>query len=173
MPIALDTQGLHPTTDACLEMLQSLQDNHEFSRILEIGCGNGILSIIAASIWDAPVLAVDISQKAVEDTRHAVVEYELEDLITVERSDGCSHPSVARNAPYDLVICNLLADVLLQIAHDVVNLIKSDGYCLFSGMLEWRSQEVVNVYESLGFEIIQKKTFSPWQLLLLRHKKKS
>ena len=69
MIIAIDTIGIHPATECCFEALQWLHERREFHNLLDMGCGNGILSLAAASIWgDAKTLAVDILEKAIEDT---------------------------------------------------------------------------------------------------------
>ena len=65
MPLAINTQHLHPASALCLEALQWLHAREEFANILEIGCGSGILSVACASIWDANIIAADISPKAV------------------------------------------------------------------------------------------------------------
>jgi len=173
MSLAIDTAGLHPTTEACMETLQWLQSDHNFVNILEIGCGNGILSLTAASIWDAKVLAVDISEKAVADTLKNVAEYGLQEQITIARSEGFLHSSIQKTGPFDLIICNLLADTILTLAHSIKNNLKTDGYFMLSGILAWRADEVESVYKGLGFEIVDKKLTSPWQSYVFHIYKKT
>jgi ribosomal protein L11 methyltransferase len=170
VPLTLDTQNLHPTTEACLLAMQRLQDTCEFSTILDIGCGNGILSVVAAHAWDARVLAADISPNAVKDATATVAAYRLEDRIRVIRSDGFSDPQISAGAPYDLVVCNLLADLLLRMAPDVKNSLAPGGYAILSGSLSWLAEGVKQAYLDLGFEIVEEITLAPWVAYLARHK---
>ncbi|MFW0777226.1 MAG: 50S ribosomal protein L11 methyltransferase [Rickettsiales bacterium] len=167
--IKIDTEGLHPSTICCLEALQWLHEREAFSSILEIGCGNGILSAAAASIWGAEVLAADISPKAVDDTQAYIKQHGLEQAINVIRSDGFNHPDIVENTPYELIICNLLAELQLRFAKDARKHCKIDGYLLLSGILEWKKTEVEQVYTRLGFEIAHKTTSSPWVTMVFRH----
>src|ERR1700737_4861831 len=98
------SEMLHPTTEACLEMLQWLRQTCQCRNILDIGCGNGILSLAAASLWKTKVLAVDISQQAVTDTMRHCAESRMESYVTALRSDGFQHTSIQERAPYDLII---------------------------------------------------------------------
>src|SRR5438128_825301 len=138
MPLKIDTAGLHPSTESCLKALEWLDARAEFANILDMGCGNGILSLAAASIWDANVLAVDISEKAIEDAKRAIAAYGLEERVTALRSDGFAEAEIRVRAPYDLIICNMLADFQLANAKNIQSCVKKGGYCLLSGILTWR-----------------------------------
>jgi ribosomal protein L11 methyltransferase len=169
MTLAIDTQNLHPTTELSLEALQWLQVREGFANILDIGCGNGILSVVAAHAWETKVLAVDISPNAVADTEKTIGEYGLEEQVTVLRSDGFSHPEMHARAPYDLIICNLLADILVRIAPEVKKSLRPGGYAVLSGSLAWMSENVEKGYSSLGFEIVKKIEKSPWCAYIMRY----
>lgn len=170
MPLAINTQNLHPSTAACLEMMQALQE-HPFTNILDIGCGNGILSLVAAHAWPGDVLAVDIAQKAVDETLRAIASYGLQDRVNAIRSDGFSHPLISKTAPYDLILCNLLADVQLRFALDIKNHLAQGGFCILSGILEWRAGEMEQAAVELGLAIESKIVFSPWVAYTLHLKK--
>ncbi len=169
MPLAIDATGLHPTTDMCLKTLQWLEERRDFSNILEIGCGNGILSLAAASVWRAPVLAVDISEKAVADTQGQIAACGLSELVTALRGDGFNDPRIHARAPYDLIICNLLAETLVRLAPDIKSHLAPGGYALLSGSLAWLAGGVEETCLGLGFEIVHKTGVSPWQSWVLCH----
>jgi ribosomal protein L11 methyltransferase len=158
MTIAIDTAGLHPATELCLEALQWLQQEREFHRVLDMGCGNGILSVVSATIWDADVMAVDISAKAVEDTRQMLAQETL----------GARVTAIGQNAPYDLIIFNMLAEPVVQMAPDVKSHLAPGGICVIGGLLEWKASATLEVYTMLGFEKIREFTAMPWHLYVLR-----
>lgn len=166
--IALSTEGLHPSSELCLEALHWLHSRADFSHILDLGCGNGFLSLTCASIWDASVLAADISPKAVADTHAQIIAHGLESRIEAVRSDGFSNPLITQRAPYDLIICNLLAELLTGMALEVKKHTKPVGYCIFSGILDWKAADTKAIYTGLGFEILQEFNQSPWQAWLLK-----
>lgn len=169
--LAIETQNLHPSTLLCLEALQTVHERGEPQRILDLGCGNGVLGIIAAQLWpEAEVLAADISEKAVADAQRAVSQEGLSERIKVVRSDGFSSALIAQKGPYNVILCNLIADLLLLIAPDVKKHLAPNGYAIIAGSLSWRAETVKQAYKDLGFEIIEKYEDSPWTAYLLCHK---
>lgn len=170
MPLSVDISGAHPATELCLEALQWLHDGYDFTNILDMGCGNGILGSVAASVWRAAVLAVDISPKAIEDTRRHIAASNLEALVTPLRADGFSDPKIRARGPYDLIIFNLLAQSLVRMARDVTSHLSPSGIALLSGIRSWEVAGTQEAYAGLDFEIIKEMHNSPWHLLIARHK---
>src|SRR5690349_17071803 len=109
---------LHATTESVLIALKSLRDEGQppgLYNILEIGCGSGLVSIVAANLCaDSGILACDISPQAVDDAAYNVQQHGLAERITVIRADGYDHAAIREQAPYDLVICNLLAENIIK-----------------------------------------------------------
>jgi ribosomal protein L11 methyltransferase len=169
MTIAIDTIGLHPASVLCLEAMHWLHEKTDATNILEIGCGNGILSVAAASIWGAKVIAADISPNAVADTTANIARHGLEAFITAVRSDGFDHPEIRQNAPYDLILCNVLAELLARLGPDIKKSLKTNGYIIMSGILAWKAPELELAYKGLGFEIAHKISNSPWNCYILCH----
>jgi len=168
MPIAIDTAGLHPATESCLEALQWLYEEHIFSNILDMGCGNGVLSLAAAGIWNARVLAADIAPQAIADTTKNIARHKLEALVTPLHSDGFAHELIRAHAPYDLIIFNLLAEPIVQMAPEVKSHLAHGGVCILSGILAWLAADVESIYTGLGFTVLKTITRSPWQTYIMR-----
>lgn len=168
MSFAIDTSALHPTTELGLEALHWLKARTQCANILDMGCGNGLLSLVSAQIWDAKVLAADISENAVADTLRAISEQQLEGQITVVRSDRFAHPLIARTGPYDLIVANLLAQWLREMAGDIKNNLKPNGYAILCGILEWLAADTELSFSTLGFEIVERIKLPPWQCSIVR-----
>ncbi len=167
MTIAISAEGLHPTTESCLEALQWLQEKIHCRTVLDMGCGNGILSLTAASIWGASVIAADISPQAIIDTKQMVEESRLQDSITVIRSDGFSNPLIKNNSPYDLICFNLLAEPIITMASQVKAHLSENGVVILSGILRWHVASVETTYKALGFEMLKQIINEPWCTLIL------
>ena len=148
--------------------LQWLQEEHDFHNILDMGCGGGILSVLCAHLWDCNVMAADISEKAVADTKAAVSAENLDGITTV-RSDGFGHPQIRENAPYDLMLINLLAEPIASWAGDIRQNLAAGGCVYLGGILQWKSDGIRQLYSSLGFEIIKEFTTSPWVGYVIRY----
>lgn len=168
MPIALNTEGAHPATHLCLQALQWLQERRDFARVLDMGCGNGILSVAAAAIWDSRVLAADISEQALEDARRNIAANGMEERVTLVRSDGFVAPRIREQAPYDLILFNLLAEPVVAMAQEVKAHLAAGGMAVIGGLLAWKAGGAAQAYQNLGFEIVRQFDDSPWRNYIVR-----
>jgi len=163
------TAQLHPATESCLEALQWLATRQRFTHILDIGCGSGLLSVVSAGLWQpSQVLATDIAPQAVIDTGTLSQAHGLDHCIKAIRSDGFNHALIASQAPYDLIICNLLAEPITQWAPQMKAHIKPQGICLLSGILAWLAPPLEEAYRQLGFDNIHTIHRSPWVTYVMR-----
>ena len=167
MSLTIDTAAIHPSTDATLEAFGWLQERYEFGHVLDMGCGNGILSAAASAIWGAEVLAVDISDKALKDAEENLSKLDSGLPITLLKSDGFAHPAIRQKAPYNLIICNLVAELLVRMARDVTDCLAPEGVLVLSGSLAWMVDDTKRTYQALGFEIIHEIVKNPWHTLVL------
>jgi ribosomal protein L11 methyltransferase len=143
--------GGHSSTQLALQAMAALSVEHDFRYILDMGCGSGLLAMTAAHLWpQSRVMAVDIEPKAVELANRNIDHNGFSDRITVLRSDGYRHEKLSTFAPYDLILCNITADQILHIASGVGQVMASDGVLLLSGVLLWRSEEVLAIHAQLG-----------------------
>lgn len=171
MSIAIDTIGIHPATECCFEALQWLHERRTFANALDMGCGNGILACAAASIWDAKVIAVDISEQAIADTKKNIAAHQLEHHVTPLRSDGFFEQMIHAKAPYDLILFNLLAEQHVEMAPYVKSHLQNGGVCIASGILAWKAEAVDIVYRQLGFTPLHTIDHLPWRAYILEYNK--
>ncbi len=108
--------GHHETTALCLAALSELARRRRYRKVLDLGCGTGLLAIGAAKLWKRPVLASDIDPVAVAVTRENARANGAGPLVRAVTADGLTHPILAGAAPYDLVIANILAGPLTRLA---------------------------------------------------------
>lgn len=168
MNFAITTENLHPSTELALDSLHFLHELADCRNILEIGCGNGLLSIVCAQIWDAHVLGVDISDNALQDANANILAQHMQEKIKLHKSDRFSAPAIRQNAPYDLIIANMLDQWLVEMATDIKKYLKPDGYAILSGMLGWLATDTKQSYTNLGFEIVKEFSNGQWHACVLK-----
>ena len=171
IPLQIDAalafgSGEHATTQLCLEVLSDLKDQ-KFGKILDMGCGSGILAIAAKKLWpQALVFGVDTENDAVESSRYHANINACPD-ITFECGDGYKAKSVSENTPFDLVLANILTRPLISMAVDAGKSVNSGGKIIMSGILTRQKEEVLHHYKKEGFTLRSSKTKDGWACLLL------
>ena len=166
MPFAIDATPLHPSTRLALAALEWLEPRISPASILDMGCGNGILSLASAHCWDSRILACDIAPEAIRDTNENIRQHAPGAAITTLRSDGFKHPDIARRAPYSLIIGNLIAQWQVQMARDMASMLSPGGYVLLSGMLVWQEAGVIEALATTNINIIHIVREDSWVCLI-------
>lgn len=167
--------GHHETTAGCLQMLETLAgEDMRFEKIIDLGTGTGLLAFAANHLWTlAEVTATDIDPIAIAVTRENAALNDVTigddvDEVSLLVADGARHPSIARSAPYDLAIANILAGPLIAMAGEVAAIAASDGRVLLAGLLSWQTDEVLAAYAAVGCEEERRLVRGDWTILLLR-----
>jgi ribosomal protein L11 methyltransferase len=166
--------GEHGTTAGCLEALQILRDSGLAPRnIIDMGTGSGILAIAARKIWPVAVLAVDNDPEAVRVAAvHGIANRIGEQDIIYLCADNFSDPGIAGRAPFDLVIANILAGPLKDMAESLCNVAGDDGHIVLSGILaQDQSDEVQAVYKKHGAHAVKRLIRGEWATLVLKKEK--
>jgi ribosomal protein L11 methyltransferase len=155
--------GLHPTTRLCLAALEQLADAGHVSgvRVLDVGSGSGILSVAAGRLGAARVVAVDTDPIAVESTAANATLNGLETLIDARRG---SVP--VADAPFDLVLANLIASLLVELAPALRQSVVAGGRVLASGIFIDRTDEVVKAFAEAGLREVERLQEGDWVALV-------
>ena len=160
--------GEHESTAGCLLMLSRLARNFRPKRILDLGCGSGILSIAAAKNWTKKIMAVDIDPEAVKVARANARMNRVHAYVTVKESNGLTGRWVLQAGPFDLVIANILSGPLIKLAANLAGNIERPGLIVLSGLLSHQRSAVLNVYRGHGLLLVKTYQLGDWVTLLLK-----
>ncbi|HYN33901.1 MAG TPA: 50S ribosomal protein L11 methyltransferase [Ilumatobacteraceae bacterium] len=152
--------GDHPTTLLSLQAIRPLIEST--TEMLDVGCGTGVLAVTAAVLGARAVRAVDIASAAVEATTDNARRNAVERTIGVDTA-----PAQDLERSYDLVVANILAPTLIELADDLRRLTRPDGRLVISGILAERHGHVLG---ALAPMIVQRvDTLDGWVAITLRH----
>jgi ribosomal protein L11 methyltransferase len=152
--------GQHDTTAGCLRALEALANSgHSFANIADIGTGTGLLAFAALALWpQAKAIATDIDPISIDVSRenaainHVPIGHGGGDLLLAV-ADGMEHPILTARAPFDLLIANILAGPLIDLAPSFALSVTSGATLLLAGLLDTQADAVIAAYESRGMAI--------------------
>ena len=164
--------GQHATTAGCLEALDKLErEGARFANIVDIGTGTGLLAFAALALWpEAKGIATDIDAVAVEVARdNAAINgvklgHRAGELLLAE-ADGMDSPLLAARAPFDLIIANILAGPLIELAPDFAAALAGGGTIVLAGLLDRQAEAVGAAYKKLGLTV-RDRGFGEWPVLV-------
>jgi ribosomal protein L11 methyltransferase len=167
--------GSHETTRGCLLMLDGLKANgHRFRDVADIGTGTGILAFAALRLWGrASVTASDIDPKSIDVTKqnaevNAIREGNGVGQLATCVCPGADHLVIQRRAPYDLVIANILAGPLIDLAPSLCAILVTGGRLILAGLLDTQAEAVIAAYRNEGMMLEKRIDEGDWPCLLLR-----
>ena len=173
LAIALDAatafgSGAHGTTQGCLLALDGIARRRRPRRMLDMGCGSGILAIAMARAWRRRVLAVDIDAEAVRVTRGNARRNGVGALIQVGAGAGFAAPLLNRADRFDLIVANILARPLERMAPALSRALVPGGVAILSGLLTHQTAEVTAVYRAQGLALTRRISIENWSTLVLK-----
>jgi len=172
VPIQLDAglafgSGEHESTQGCLLAVDELARRRRFRRVLDVGCGSGILAIAAARCWPATVLAVDNDPDAVAVAGANARKNGVGHRIRTAQSDGYRSREVRAGAPYDLILANILADPLCEMARDLARHLAPGGSAIVAGLFDRQAPRVIEVHRAAGLRLRARRDLNIWTTLVL------
>ncbi|THD68712.1 50S ribosomal protein L11 methyltransferase [Phenylobacterium sp.] len=158
--------GHHGTTEGCLSAFDQLLKRRRFRRVLDVGCGTGVLAIAAARTGSKVALGTDIDAPSVRiANENAQLNRARARFV---HASGLNDARVRKPAPYDLVFANILAPPLVALSHDIKQALKPGGIAILSGLLRTQERRVFAAYASKGFRMERRLHRDAWATLVLR-----
>ncbi len=178
IPIKIDPgmafgTGTHPTTQLCLELMEKHFDNWEKSadyRVIDVGCGSGILSIAALKLGASKVLGVDIDIESVKNSReNADTNAVGEELIL---GQGSVTEVLAGQFPFKqapLVVANILGPILIRLFDaGLADLIEPNGEIILSGILDHQAESVIAAGQAKGLKRSDQIQIGDWVAISMK-----
>lgn len=171
--------GHHETTTGCVMMLDAMRRRGlRVDNLIDLGTGTGLLAFAAMHLWPrAYATATDIDPIAIEVTA------ENADLngvplglgmgkLALTVADGTDDALVARRAPYDLVIANILAGPLIDLAPDIAAIAAPKSQLVVAGLLRTQADAVARAYRRQGYRLAERLNLGDWAILRLRKRER-
>jgi len=160
--------GHHGTTRGCLLLLDHVLKAWRPRRVLDLGTGTGVLAIAAARALHEKVLASDIDPPSVQVARENARLNVAGHLVQAIRATGFSAPQFVAAAPFDLVLANILANPLRQLAAPMARHLAPSALVILSGLLTPQAPSVIAAYRARGLVPLRHLRIEGWSSLLLR-----
>jgi ribosomal protein L11 methyltransferase len=159
--------GHHGTTLGCLMALDRMLNQRRPRRILDVGCGTGVLAIAAARATRRPVVASDIDPVSVRVARNNARLNRAGALVEIVRANGLSDRRMQAGGPFDLVFANILLGPLKQLAHPIRRVAAPEARVVISGLLSSQANAALAAYRGWGLVLERRISLDGWVTLVL------
>jgi ribosomal protein L11 methyltransferase len=160
--------GHHGTTVGCLMAYDRLLRRVRPGRVLDVGCGTGVLAIAAAKTGAAAAVGTDIDPVSARIARENARVNRVKARFVA--AAGLGHRAVRKKAPYDLVFANILARPLIMLSGQIARALRPGGRAILSGLLRSQEQAVKAAYLSKGFRVESRLYRDAWVTLVMRRR---
>lgn len=165
--------GKHETTQLCIrQLLKYIRGNEDYQpqnkapKVLDVGCGSGILSIVALKLGASAVVGTDLDPDCMTSTRENMEVNHLSETLGTfyvgNLIDDTALQEKVGAKEYDIVVANILADVIIPMAPVIPARLKSGGYFITSGIIDFKENEVKDAIEAAGLEIVEINHQGEW-----------
>ena len=172
IPIRIDAAeafgtGHHETTTGCLEAIDRTLKRQKPRHMLDVGTGTGVLAIALAKRTHLTVVASDIDPIATKTAIENAHDNGVGRHIVAVTAPGLEHQVIARSGPYDLIVANILAGPLVELAPDMGRAAARHATIIVSGILLTQAARIVSAYSRQGMVLRQRLERGDWATLIL------
>lgn len=165
--------GKHETTQLCIrQLLKYIRGNAEYTpaehhpKVLDVGCGSGILSIVALKLGASAVVGTDLDPDCMTSTRENMevngLRPELGSFYVGNLIDDTGLQETVGTGVYDIVVANILADVIIPMAPVIPARLKEGGYFITSGIIDFKEQAVREAIKAAGLTVVEVNHQGEW-----------
>jgi ribosomal protein L11 methyltransferase len=165
--------GKHETTQLCIrQLLKYIRGSQDYTpaekhpKVLDVGCGSGILSIVALKLGARVVVGTDLDKDCMTSTRDNMEVNHLDKALGTFYVGNLIDDEALREkvgiGEYEIVVANILADVIIPMAPVIPPLLKKGGYFITSGIIDFKEQEVVSAIEAAGLTVAEVNHQGEW-----------
>lgn len=159
--------GKHETTQLCImQLIKYIEGAKEAPTVLDVGCGSGILSIVALKLGAKEVVGTDLDADCMISTRDNMQVNHLDEKLGTfyvgNLIDDTELQKKVGTEKYDIVVANILADVIIPMAPVIPDRLKEGGYFITSGIIDFKENEVKEAIEAAGLKVIEINHQGEW-----------
>ena len=165
--------GKHETTQLCIrQLLKYIRGNEQYTpeethkKVLDVGCGSGILSIVALKLGAGEVVGTDLDADCMISTRENMEVNHLDPSLGTfyvgNLIDDEKLQETVGTETYDIVVANILADVIIPMAPVIPARMKKGGYFITSGIIDFKENEVKEAIEKAGLTVVEVNHQGEW-----------
>ena len=163
--------GKHETTQLCIrQLIKYIKDGHP--KVLDVGCGSGILSIVALKLGASEVVGTDLDADCMISTHENMKVNHLDEKLGTfyvgNLIDDVDLQKQVGTEEYDIVVANIVADIIMEFNTEVGKFLKDDGVYVTGGIIENREDEVLYSFNQNGFEVIERHENNGWLVFVLK-----
>jgi len=163
--------GLHPTTRLCLIALEEIIRPGD--RVLDVGTGSGILALFAAKLGAAHVVGIDVDEIAVKTARGNVVRNGLQDIVKVQWGslipvEGTPLLDVEDLGDFDIVLANITAPVIMEMASALAQTLAPEGHLVVSGIVNRQCAATLQALEEANLRLVEQRESGDWVTLIVK-----
>ena len=157
--------GKHETTQLCIrQLIKYIKDGHP--KVLDVGCGSGILSIVALKLGASEVVGTDLDADCMISTHENMKVNHLNEKLGTfyvgNLIDDVDLQKQVGTEEYDIVVANILADVIIPMAPVIPDRLRKGGYFITSGIIDFKEDEVRDAIEKTGLKVIEINHQGEW-----------
>ncbi|TJX68747.1 50S ribosomal protein L11 methyltransferase [Soehngenia saccharolytica] len=156
--------GTHETTYMCAQALEKL--GVKGKKVFDIGCGSGILSIIAAKLGAKEVIGIDLDMTSVEVAKKNILNNNVSDIVEIRHGDLLSQ--ITDKA--DVIVMNIVAEIVADVINDLNKYLTGDGIFICSGIIDKKKDIVINALNRNSFDILEINNTNDWICIVAKRR---